>query len=152
MSDHSGENSTVVVRTGKARFLTEMEIDGHQLIADEPLDLDGTDQGPTPNGLMLAALGSCTSITLRMYADRKQWPLESVTVELTKRVIPVKDYEGEDLPADAKGRVHIIDRTVKLEGPELTEEQIKRIMQIADRCPVHRLIMDHSIINTQLSA
>ena len=151
MSDDSGANSPVIVRTGKARFLTEMEVDGHQLIADEPLDLGGTDQGPTPNSLLLAALGSCTSITLRMYADRKEWPLESVTVELTKRVIPVGDYEGDALPVDAKGRVHIIDRTVKLEGPELTDEQINRIMQIADRCPVHRLIMDHSVINTHLS-
>ncbi len=145
------EEMSVVVRTGQDRFYTEVIANGHTIVVDEPLELEGTNLGPTPNNLMLAALGSCTSITLRMYADRKEWPLEGIHVKLSKRAIPVTEYEGDDLPPDAKGRVHVFEREVTLLGDELTEAQIKRIMQIADRCPVHRAITGLAVVKTRLT-
>ena len=86
-----------------------------------------------------------------MYADRKEWPLEGIHVKLSKRAIPVTEYEGDDLPPDAKGRVHVFEREVTLLGDELTEAQIKRIMQIADRCPVHRAITGLAVVKTRLT-
>src|SRR3982751_2378234 len=75
-------DSWVVARVGARGFRTEIEAGGHELVADEPVALGGSDQGPTPYGLLLGALSGCMAMTLRMYADRKKWPLESVVVQL----------------------------------------------------------------------
>jgi putative redox protein len=124
----------VSVRTGQARYHTEILAGKHALLADEPESAGGGDTGPTPWGLLMAALGACTTITLRMYADRKEWPLEEIGVELTHRRL-----DPADAPKNEAGlpKLHEIDQTLELVGP-LDDEQRARLLEIAHRCPVHR--------------
>lgn len=117
-----------VVRTGQAHYYTDVLIGPHSLVADEPESVGGTDAGPTPTGLLMAALGACTTITLRMYADRKQWPLEEVGVRLQHKKIKTGDPKTDE-----------ISQTLELVGP-LNAEQRERLLQIAHRCPVHRAL------------
>lgn len=137
----SGEG--VFVRTGRNGYRTEILANGHALRADEPVSVGGTDTGPTPYDLLLAALGSCTSMTLRMYADRKQWPLESIGVELHHNKIHAADCEDCETK---EGKIDLIERKISLDGP-LDEEQKQRLLEIADRCPVHRTL--HSEIKVK---
>ena len=122
----------IVARTGSAGYRTDLQINGYSLIADEPTNVGGTGLGPTPYEFLLAALGSCTAMTLRMYASRKGWPLESVIVRLRDTPPHMKDCV--DCATSAVG-VRNIDRIVELNG-ELSPEQRTRLLQIADRCPV----------------
>jgi putative redox protein len=124
----------VVARTGRARFPTEIFAAGHALVADEPPAAGGTDTGPTPFGLLMAALGACTTITLRMYADRKEWPLEEIGVRVQHR-----RFQKDEAPKSESGNpmLHEISQRVELVGP-LDEEQRARLFEIAHRCPVHR--------------
>ena len=140
----SGE-AHVVVTTGEG-LRTEMEAGGHKLVADEPTSLGGTDAGPTPYDYLLAALGSCTSITIRMYADRKGWPLESVTVRLSQERIHATDCEECETE---EGRIDRIEREIELEGP-LDEEQRRRLLEIADMCPVHRTLKTEALVENSL--
>ena len=140
----SGEAS-VVVRTGEG-LRTEIEAGGHTVIADEPDDLGGTDAGPTPYDYLLAALGGCTAMTLRMYADRKGWPLESVTVRLSQDRIHATDCEECETE---EGRIDRIGREVELEGP-LEDEQRRRLLEIADMCPVHRTLKAEVLVENSL--
>lgn len=117
-----------VVRTGQARYHTEILTAGHSLIADEPESLGGTDAGPNPMGLLMAALGACTTITLRMYADRKEWPLEEAGVRLNHKKLKGSDSKTAE-----------ISQRLELVGP-LSEEQRERLLEIAHRCPVHRAL------------
>ena len=132
---------SVMVRTGRDRFRTDVMVRGHPVVVDEPEILGGKDHGPTPYDLLCAALGSCTTITLRMYADRKGWPLE----EVTARVAHHRGRVGGD-PSAAAGIDHF---RVELEfrGP-LTLEQRVRLLEIADRCPVHRTLLGGARIET----
>ena len=129
----------VVVETGPARFETEIVVRGHSLTADEPIDHDGTDRGPTPYELLSSALGACTSITLRMYADRKGWPLERVVVRLTHAKVHAKDCPDADPRYEHQGKIDHIERRIELVG-DLEDEQRTRLMEIADACPVHRTL------------
>ena len=122
----------IVARTGSVGYRTDVQINGYSLIADEPTTVGGTGLGPTPYGILLAALGSCTAMTLRMYASRKGWPLESVIVRLRDTPPHMKDCV--DCATSAVG-VRNIDRIVELNG-DLSPEQRTRLLQIADRCPV----------------
>jgi putative redox protein len=109
----------------------------HRLVADEPVEAGGTDAGPDPYALLLSALGACTSMTLRLYARRKGWPLEEVTVELEHARVYAQDCadcEGE------AGRVDRIQRRVRLRGP-LDTVQVARLAEIARRCPVHKTLL-----------
>lgn len=115
------------------RFTTEVRARGHRLLTDEPTSLGGADRGPTPHEALLAGLGSCISMTLRMYADRKGIPLEAVRVRLRHEKIAADD-------ADPKELIDRIDRSVELFGPELTVAQRERLEEIAERCPVHRTL------------
>ena len=108
----------------------------HTFVADEPVSLDGTDAGPTPNELLLASLSGCMAMTMRMYADRKGWPLESAEVRL--RTAPSDDPDREVRVLGAKA-VTRIERRIELTGP-LSDEQRSRIVEIADRCPVKRTL------------
>jgi uncharacterized OsmC-like protein len=126
----------VVARTGAASFRTDLHIPGFDLIADEPVSVGGTDAGPSPYELMLAALASCTAMTVRMYAARKKWPLESVVVRLRDTPAYIKDCLDCETSAVGPRRV---DRVVELHG-DLTPEQHARILQIADRCPVKQTL------------
>ena len=126
----------VTARVGERGYRTEIEAGGHTVIADEPIAEGGTDQGPTPYDLLAAALGACTAITLRMYADRKQWPLQGVIVSLRHdRNYAADDRDCENAPV----RMDRIERAIELQGP-LTDEQRKRLVEIADRCPLHRTL------------
>ncbi len=127
------QDSGVRVYMEREHYRTEVSLRGHALYADEPFDQGGTDTGPSPGELLLAALGTCTAITLRMYADRKGWPLESMTVQLR-----YKDLQSESDPRSPATR-HI-DCALVLSGP-LEEDQRARLLEIAKRCPVHRQLL-----------
>jgi putative redox protein len=111
--------------------------DGRTLVTDEPVELGGEGAGPDPYTLLLAALGSCVSMTLMMYARRKGWPLERVRVRLRQRRVHAKDCA--ECGSDSADFIHHIERAVELEG-DLTDEQRARLREIAHRCPVHRTL------------
>lgn len=139
----------VAVRTGPDGFLTEVRMGNHHILADEPVSVGGTDLGPTPYDLLVAGLGACTSMTLRMYADRKKWPLESATVHLQHAKVHARDCahcEDEDM---SKGKIDQIERQIELDG-DLDDAQRERLLQIADRCPVHRTLHGHIDVVTRL--
>jgi putative redox protein len=117
--------------------------DGRSLITDEPSEAGGEDAGPDPYTLLLAALGSCISMTTTLYARRKQWPLERVTVLLRQKRVHAKDCtECSDA---AEGFIHRIERSVICEG-DLTEEQQARLQEIAHKCPVHKTLTSPIVI------
>ena len=115
----------------------------HTFITDEPIEAGGDDAGPDPYTLLLAALGSCISITTTLYARRKTWPLERVTVRLRQRRVHAQDcVECSDT---AEGYIHRIERSVTFEG-QLTDEQQARLQEIAHRCPVHKTLTSKIVI------
>jgi putative redox protein len=115
----------------------------HTLITDEPVAAGGEDAGPDPYTLLLAALGSCISMTVTLYARRKSWPVERVTVRLRQQRIHGKDCEECEEKTD--GFVHRIERSVLFEGP-LSEEQLTRLQEIAHKCPVHKTLTSPIVI------
>jgi uncharacterized OsmC-like protein/alpha-beta hydrolase superfamily lysophospholipase len=124
----------------------EIRIGPHRLRSDEPVGA-GDDTGPTPYELLLAALGSCTSMTLRMYADRKEWPLEGVLVRVSHQRVHAEDCE--ECEAES-GMVDRIERVLELAGP-LSDEQRQRLVEIADKCPVHKTLLGDPHIETRLA-
>ena len=135
----------VVVTSGDSRFMQEISIGPHQLKADELIVSGGSDAGPNPYELLLASLGACTSITLRMYADRKGWPLTVVRVRLTHEKI----YAQDCVDCETKeGMLDLIIREILLVG-ELSDEQRQRLPEIANKCPVHRTLTSEVRIETR---
>ncbi|HEU4584287.1 MAG TPA: OsmC family protein [Gemmatimonadaceae bacterium] len=122
----------VIVRTGDRGYVTEIMARGHLLIADEPASVGGTDMGPTPYDYLLASLGACTAMTLRIYADRRGWPLEDVAIRLWQSRVYEKDCEECEV---SEVGIEQIEREIDMAGP-LTEEQQEGLIRIADRCPV----------------
>lgn len=141
------EQGVVRVEGGAVGFATTVVAGEHRLRADEPRSVGGTDTGPAPYDFLLAGLGACTSMTLRMYADRKGWPLEGVSVRLRHEKIHAKDCEECETK---EGRVDRIERELVLRGP-LDAEQRARLLEIADRCPVHRTLEGEIRVETRLS-
>ncbi|RMH83335.1 MAG: OsmC family protein [Calditrichaeota bacterium] len=140
------EANVVIARTGKEGYYTEVMANGHPLVADEPVDYGGTNLGPSPYELLAAALGTCTAMTLRMYADRKQWPLEEVTVRVTHRKIHAEECGDCET---TMGKLDVLDREVELSGA-LTPQQRQRLLEIANKCPVHRTLHSEIVVNTRL--
>jgi putative redox protein len=136
----------VVVRGAAGGFAQEITAGSHHLRADEPLSSGGTDTGPTPYDLLLAALGSCTSMTIALYARRKQWPLNSVTIRLRHSRVHAEDCAACETH-DAK--LTVIDREIELDGP-LDESQRARLLAIANRCPVHLTLGSRIDVKTRL--
>ncbi|WP_454630410.1 bifunctional alpha/beta hydrolase/OsmC family protein [Bradyrhizobium cenepequi] len=137
----------VVVReTRDSKFQQIVTVGPHRLLADEPVAVGGQDSGPGPYDLLLAGLGACTSMTMRMYADRKALPLDRVTVTLTHSKIYAKDCTECET---REGMLDQIDRVIKIEGPSLDDDQRKRLMEIADKCPVHRTLTSEVRIVTK---
>lgn len=127
------------------KFAQSVHSDDHQWIADEPKSVGGNNFGPDPYEHLLAALGTCTTMTMRMYANRKKWPVENISVELSH-----SRQHGEDcVECDETHRqIDVIDRSITVQG-DLTEEQKSRMLEIADKCPVHRTLHNKLVIKTE---
>ncbi len=138
--------AVIVAETPRGKFTQSIIAGRHELVADEPKSVGGLDLGPSPYDFLLAALGSCTSMTLRLYADRKGWPLEKVTVELRHAHVHAKHCEDCE---STHGKVDLIDRDVHIEGP-LDDEQRSRLLEIADKCPVHRSLHTETVVRSSL--
>ena len=137
MSDvNQGIEPGEVKVSGEGGIAQLIETSTHTLMSDEPVSVGGTDRGPNPYDLLLAALGSCTAMTVRMYAARKQWPLDDVSVVLRHSRIHARDCEHCETE---KGRLDRIEKRVTITG-DLDAEQHERLMQISERCPVHRTL------------
>jgi putative redox protein len=137
-----------VVVTGRGSgFAQDIVVGPHRLSADEPTGAGGTDTGPNPYDLLLAALGSCTSMTVAAYARRKQWPLEAVTVRLRHSKLHAADCESCETK---EGRLDRIERDIELTGP-LDDEQRARLLEIAGKCPVHRTLVSEVDVRTRLA-
>jgi len=138
----------VVVQTGHGKFGTEVHTSSHRFIADEPRSYGGDDTGPTPYDLLLASLGTCTAMTMKMYADRKQWPLEATRIHLVHERdhhVDCDHCEAEDESA----QIQALNRVIEVIGSDLTDEQRAKIIEIADKCPVHRTLEGQLHIHTK---
>lgn len=136
----------IVQESGEGKFTQQIIADKHTLIADEPLANGGKDLGPNPYDFLLAALGTCTSMTLRYYADFKKIPLDKVIVKLSHNKIYATDCADCE---DPTAKIDHIERKIELEG-QLTDEQRTRLLQVANSCPVHKTLTSKIVINTTL--
>ena len=137
-------NTVVVRETAHGKFQQEIISGRHHLIADEPQDAGGLGSGPAPYDFLLASLGACTSMTLRLYADRKQLPLKRVSVRLRHSRVYAEDCAECETK---EGMLDRIERVITLEG-DLKSEDRKRLLEIADKCPVHRTLTSEIDIRT----
>lgn len=129
----------VVTENGQGRYQQEVRLGQHSLIADEPVSAGGEDAGPAPFDFLMAGLGACTSMTLRMYAERKEWPLTGISVSLSHDRIEIDGILRER-----------ITRTIDLNG-SLSEAQRTRLLEIAGKCPVHRALSQPFMLDCQLA-
>lgn len=141
-----GDNGVIVRNATNGRFAQEIMIGQHTLIADEPITNGGNDLGPSPYDLLLAALGTCTAMTLRMYADLNHIPLQQAIVKLTHEKIYAKDCENCE---NNNAKIDHINRYIELQG-NLDAEQRKKLLEIANKCPVHRTLTSNISITTML--
>lgn len=140
------EPGSVIVRECDKKFTREILTPHHRLISDEPITLGGADLGFNPYELLLAALGSCTSMTLRMYANHKQIDLQDITVELHHSRVHAEDCSGCE---KQKTQIDVITRTIQLHG-NLSDQQRARLLEIANQCPVHKTLQNKIRIDTNL--
>lgn len=135
----------VIIRGSAAGFAQQIQASKHQLTADEPIELGGTDTGLSPYDLLLAALGSCTSMTIAFYARQRKWPLQEVVISLWHSRIHAADCAECET---REGKIDRIEREIQLIGP-LTAEQRSKLMEMADKCPVHRTLTSEINIKTK---
>lgn len=138
--------SMVQVTIGSSGYASEVVAGRHTIVSDEPISVGGTDVGPTPFELLLASLGTCVVMTLRMYADRKGWPLTGVTVGLDQSRIHARDCD--DCESES-GMVLRITKRLELHG-DLEEDQRARLLEIAEKCSVHRSLVSEIQIESEL--
>lgn len=142
----SEEIHEVVVRGSGASYTNQIDMRDHRLLADEPRELAGDDEGPSPYELLLSALGACTSMTIVMYAKRREIPLGDVSVRLTHRKADATSVAGARTES---GRIDVIEREIELGGP-LTPEQRAKLLEIANKCPVHRTLLNEVVVTSRL--
>jgi putative redox protein len=145
MTTPTPEGTVTVAESGTGTYSQDIIAGGHRLVADEPRPF-GDDAGPSPYDLLLSALGACTSMTVRMYADKKGLPLEQVRVSLRHSRIHAKDCAECETQ---EGMIDHIDRDIDLIG-DLDEDQREKLLAIAERCPVHRTLTSAVHVSTSL--
>ncbi|RNL86867.1 OsmC family protein [Halostreptopolyspora alba] len=136
---------TVVTETGEEGYAQRVTVGPHELTADEPTSAGGGDAGPGPYDLLLASLGTCTSMTIRMFAQRRGWPLRGITVRLRHSRIHATDCENCETES---GHIDHIQRDIAIDG-DLDDDQRAKLMRIADKCPVHQTLRSEVAIDTQ---
>ena len=144
-SKNSLKEGKVSVEETDGKFGQNIQAGKHKLYADEPVSMGGQDAGPSPYDFLLAGLGACTSMTIRMYAEHKKIPLEHVSVLLSHQKIHANDCESCETQS---GKIDLIERKIDLKG-KLSQEQKEKLLKIADRCPVHRTLHSEIKIKTQ---
>jgi putative redox protein len=136
--EHCIGTSCTTVEIGKDKYRTEVRASGHTVVADEPVAVGGKDEGMNPNEFLLASLGTCTAMTLRMYADRKGWPVDNICVELTMDIV-----KGDEQ------QTTYIKRHIRIDGI-IDDDQRQRMLQIADSCPLHRVMTNPIVITSNI--
>jgi putative redox protein len=139
-------NEVTVKDAGKGKFTVDITVADHHLVSDEAKDVGGDDTGPAPHELLLAGLGACTVMTVKVYAARKQWPLEGISVRLTRRKIKAADCPD---CRTTEGEVEEMTREITLTGP-LDADARAKLLDIANKCPVHRTLTGEIKIRTAL--
>lgn len=140
------QNKVVVRETGaNGPYQNEVLIGGRKFYSDEPKSLGGADTGPDPYAWVTAGLGACTSITMRMYANRKKWPVERLSVRLEHE----KKHAEDCIDCGPRDRIDVFTRYIEIEG-NLDEDQRARMLEIADKCPVHRTLENGAKVETHL--
>ena len=140
--------TVVVAENGQGRYQQQVQAGEHILLADEPESMGGNDAGPAPFDFVMAGLGACTSMTVRMYARQKNWPLANVRVVLRHSKIHAADCAACET---REGKVDRIERVIELEG-SLDDSQRQRLLEIADKCPVHRTLHSEVEVVTRSAA
>jgi putative redox protein len=128
-----------ITETGASPYAVAIEVSGHSLVGDEPLDFGGGNTGPAPYDLLTAALGECTAMTIRWYALQQKWPVEQVSVVMTHQ---------KGGPEASSPRQDVFSKTITITGPDLTPEQHAKLIEIAAKCPVQRTIEGTPVIRT----
>ncbi len=138
----------VIVCTGHGKFGTEVHTASHRFVADEPRSYGGDDTGPTPYDLLNAALGTCTAMTMKMYADRKELPLDGVSIHVTHE--RKHDEDCDHVEAMKEGmQIQALNRAITIMGDDLSEADRAKLIEIADKCPVHKTLEGHLHIHTE---
>lgn len=138
-SGMSDKVEVTVSETGASPFAVRIETGGHSLIGDEPVAMGGADLGPSPYQMLAAALGECTTMTVRWFARQQQWPVDHIETDVTHEKAAV---EGRP------GKTDVFRKTVRIRGDALTGEQRTRLLDVAAKCPVHRTLENTSSIET----
>lgn len=140
------ENTVVVSGTKEGKYTQDITVGNHKLIADEPIEVSGKGLGPSPYELLLSSLGACKAITLRMYADLKKIPLDKTIIKLEHSKVYAEDCQNCEAN---NGKIDMINVQIELQG-NLTQEQRTKLLEIADKCPVHKTLTSQVTINTTL--
>ncbi|MGD8789368.1 MAG: bifunctional alpha/beta hydrolase/OsmC family protein [Burkholderiales bacterium] len=143
---HSGKGDVLVMESGDGKYAQTINVGRHWLRADEPPSVGGDDSGPSPYQLLSASLGACTTMTMRMYANHKNWPVGRMSVRVHHEKIHAKDCAECE---KKEGKVDRMEREIEIEG-DLSNEQRQRLLEIADKCPVHRTLHAQVVVKTRL--
>ncbi len=145
MADIS-DKKIVHIHLGDQKYKTVMTAGNHELISDEPENVGGKDEGPDPYDYLLMALGSCSVITMKMYAERKKWPVEDIYVEVRQYKAHAEDCKDCD---DPKARIDKIEKEITVKG-DLSDEQVQRLLEISKKCPVHKTLLSEVVIDSEI--